>query len=87
MAGLRADLAIGEVQDNEGKPHSVTVAVLIGPNDVVWKSTSAWGVGPGSALAGVRALEDLQGDIEFWGWDNIAIDWSVIEQVRYDLGE
>lgn len=84
MAGLRADLAIGQVEDTEGNPHNVTVAVLVGPKGTVWQSREAWGVGPGSALAGARTLEKLKGDVEAQA-PEADIDWSVIEQIRDDL--
>lgn len=88
MAGLmKADLAIGRVEDEDGDVHQVTVAVLIADNrGIVWQSREAWGVGPGSALAGAFVLEDLKGDVEAQAPD-IEIDWSVIEQIRDDLGD
>lgn len=84
MAGLRADLAVGQVEDTEGRAHNVTVAVLIGPQGIAWQSREAWGVGPGSALRASDELENLQGDIEE-AWPGLDIDWSVIEMVRSDM--
>lgn len=83
MARLTADLALGQVQDTEGNPHNVTVAVLI-YDGIAWQSREAWGVGPGSALRAARELEKLSGDIEEQ-WGSADIDWSVIARVREDL--
>lgn len=83
MARLKADLALGQVQDTEGNPHNVTVAVLIN-GGIAWQSREAWGVGPGSALRAVSELEKVSRDIEEQ-WGGVDIDWSVIDQVRADL--
>lgn len=84
MAGLKADLALGQVEDTDGNPHNVTVAVLIGPDGIAWQSREAWGVGPGSALRAARELEKVAGDIDAQ-WGDMGIDWDVIERVREDL--
>lgn len=84
MAGLRADLAIGQVEDTEGRAHNVTVAVLVGPQGIAWQSREAWGVGPGSALRAADELENLKGDI-IAQWGDVDVDWDVIAKVRADL--
>jgi hypothetical protein len=84
MAGLTADLALGRVEDEDGAEHNVTVAVLIGPQGVAWQSRAAWGVGPGSALAGARLLDLVRDDVNEQ-WPQADIDWSVIEQIMTDL--
>lgn len=86
MARLRADLAIGNVLDEDADIHDVTVAVLIGEGGVFWQSREAWGLGPGSALRGVDELEKLRGDIEAV-FPEADIDWSVIDQVRADFDD
>lgn len=86
MAGLKADLAIGQVEDENGDPHNVTVAVLWNEDGVLWQSREAWGVGPGSAVRAVHELEKLRSDVEEQ-YPEAGIDWGVIPQVLEDIGE